>query len=883
MLADAYQSFLQGKVDIKISANMSVAAGELHPGNKPHQNVSIEWAASRGQALLALKFGLGKTRIQTELAKIIVQRTGKKFLLICPLGVKYQFVDEDGPVLGITWQYCRTDAEILAAQTPYIITNYERVRDGQITPALHDFGGVSLDEGSVIHSFGAKTTQAFKRLLKDIPYKFVATATPSPNEFKEIIYYADFLGVKDTGQILTEYFMRNPDKAGDLRLIPQQESKFWLWVSSWALFLYAPSDLGFSDEGYDLPKLNVHWRRINVDQTRAFKQVDKYSGQHRLLLDAAAGVTESAAETRETVMDRVMETRKIMDENPGRHWLLWHHQEAERKAIGQIIPEAVTVYGSQKIEAREKIIRDFAHGEIPILATKPEIAGSGCNFQHFCHSMIFVGPSYKFKDFIQAVHRAWRFQQWYEVDVWVVFTESQDPVVAEMKRKWAQHDELTEKMREIIRTHKLSVAALAADAGRTMDVERKMTEGKLFTAVNNDCVKELRSMPDNSMDMWCTSIPFGNHYEYTLLLNDFGHNPSDTAFFEQMDFLIPELLRVLKPGRIAAIHVKDRIVYRYQTQSEFMETSPFMARTTLAFQKHGWMYMGLHVAVTDVVRENASSYRLGWTEATHGDMTKMGAGLPEYILLFRKPPSDKTNSRADVPVRKNKIDIHACPACGYVFVPDDMSSRLHYPTPETDEEGGDLPVEADGWSCPGCGDLVQLDATKGYSRARWQIDAHAFWRSSGDRPMLPDEIYDYEAHVAQMEAKDRKGALSKKYMMDAPKSQSPWVWTDVLFMQTLNSAQMKKRKEKHICPLPFDIVRRLIRMYSNDRERVGDMFAGLFTVPVVAMQMDREGWGCELNPDYYRAGVKYCEAAQAEAMMPTLFDYLQTPAPEELK
>jgi len=812
---EEYRKFLLGKLVVQSRSGLRVRDDELNPENFPHQNAVIKWAASLGSALIAASFGLGKTRIQSELARIIHERTGKKFLVICPLSVKYQFAEEDGPVLGMTWQYVTSDDDIRNAKTPYIITNYERVRDGNITPALHDLAGVSLDEGSVLHSFGSKTSQQFIKLLKDVPYRYVATATPAPNEYREIIYYAHFLGVMDTGQILTRWFMRNPDKAGDLQINPIHEQEFWLWVSSWALFLFKPSDLGYSDDGYDLPALNVHWHRINVDQSRAFQQVDKY-GQHRLLLDAAGGVSEASAETRATIEDRMRKVREIMQANPGRHWLIWHHRETERTAIERGIPEVVTVYGSQDIEVREHRIMDFAHGNVPILASKPVLAGSGCNFQHYCHSNIFMGIDYKFKDFIQAIHRTYRFQQTHPVDVHIVYAASQDQVVATLQRKWDQYNLLTEKMRQIVQQYNLSENAIHSSLARSIGVQRFMTKQRLFTAVNNDCILEMANIPDDSIDLIHTSIPFGNHYEYTVKTEDFGHNPSDTEFWQQMDYLIPELLRILKPGRVAAIHVKDRVVYRYQTESEFMEISPFSDECTMAFKKHHWMYQGRRTIVTDVVRENNSSYRLGWTEASH-DMSKMGSGLPEYVLLFRKPPSSTNTSRADEPVTKDKAE---------------------------------------------------------YTRAQWQIDAHSFWRSDGNGPMTPAELYDYDEHVERMAEKDRKNALSASYMMDAPESRHAWVWTDVVFMRTLNSEQTRKRQSKHICPLPFDIVERIIRLYSNPGETVLDPFAGLFTVPYIAMKLDRVGFGIELNPEYYAAGVKYCEIMQQEKSMPTLFDML---------
>jgi len=816
----AYRTFLESKIVLSERAGFDVKPAALNPGNFPHQDAAIAWAAGIGRALIATSFGLGKTRVQCELARLTHERTGQPFLVVCPLGVKHQFQQEDGPVLGMDWQYVRTDAEAKAATSPYLITNYERVRDGNITEAtIAGLGGVSLDEGSVLRSLDSKTSDVFKGLFSKTAFRFVATATPSPNDYKELIYYAEFLGVMDHGQALTRWFKRDSQKAGNLKLHPHHEKEFWMWVASWALFLYRPSDLGYSDEGYALPELRVHWHRIAVDQTRAWAQTDN-RGQHRLLLDAAGGVREATAEKRATLPERIAKMREIMAADPGQHWLLWHHLESERAAIEREIPEAVTVYGSQDLELREERIIGFAHGAIQVLATKPEIAGSGCNFQRHCHSNIFLGIDYKFQDFIQAIHRTYRFQQDQPVDVHIIYAESEDQIAEALKRKWAQHDRLVEQMRALIQRYGLSHESMKRDLKRTIGVARTEEAGELFTAINNDCVDEVKRLADNSADLIHTSVPFGNHYEYSVNVEDFGHNPTDADFWVQMDYLIPDLLRVLKPGRLAAIHVKDRVLYGHQTPTGFMEIAPFSDECVAAFRKHGWLYEGRRTIVTDVVRENASTYRLGWTEMTK-DASKMGSGLPEYLLLFRKPPTNAEDQRADDPVVKDKAD---------------------------------------------------------YSRARWQVDAHSFWRSNGNSPLTPAEFYSYSEHVARLEAMDRTGNLPASFFYEPPKSLTHWVWDDVVYMRTLNSNQAQRREQNHICPLPFDIVERTIRLYSNPGDTVLDPFAGLFTVPMSAIKLGRRGIGIELSADYFAAGVRYCRDAEREALSPTLFDLLKLEA-----
>jgi DNA modification methylase len=376
---------------------------------------------------------------------------------------------------------------------------------------------------------------------------------------------------------------------------------------------------------------------------------------------------------------------------------------------------------------------------------------------------------------------------------------------------------LAARMQDIIKRYGLSIAAIEQGLTRRIGVHRMEVKGQLYTAVNNDCVLEAKRMPYDYAGLIHTSIPFGNHYEYSVQYEDFGHNPTDAQFWEQMDFLLPELLRILKPGRVAAIHVKDRILYGHQTKSGFMEVAPFSDECVAAFRRHGFLYEGRRTITTDVVRENASTYRLGWTEMTK-DASKMGSGLPEYLLLFRKPPSQSDNAYADEPVTHSKTE---------------------------------------------------------YTRARWQVDAHSHWNSNGNRPLFPDEVYDYEQHIARLEAMEKAGTLPASFFSEPPKSHTGWVWDDVIFMRTLNTEQNRRKQENHICPLPFDIVERTIRLYSNEGEVVFDPFAGLFTVPYMAIKLGRYGHGVELTGEYFSAGVRYCQDIERKVLSPTLFDFLK--------
>ena len=828
-----YTDFLRQKIKMANFKGFSVEPGAVHPVLYPHQKDIVRWAVLGGNRAIFAKFGLGKSIMQVEWMRQIISSAGGDGLIVCPLGVRQELM-RDAAMLGVTLKFIRSASEMEAGQAFYI-TNYETVRDGKLDPAI--FTAVSLDEASVLRSFGSKTYQEFLPLFEGVRFKLVNTATPSPNRFKELIHYAGFLGVMDTGQALTRFFQRDSTKANELTLYPHKEQEFWLWVSSWAVFIQYPSDLGHSDEGYNLPEMEVVYHEVPTDYTQAGADRD---GQHLMFQNPALGLRAAATEKRDSIEARVSKVRELVDASPDDHFVIWHDLEDERRAIQQAIPETVSVWGSQDLEERESRIVDFGDGKYRILSTKPVIAGSGCNFQRHCHRAIFAGIGFKFNDFIQACHRIQRFQQPHTVRIDIVHSEAEREVLRTLQAKWQQHEEMVKNMSEIIKKYGLNQLAMQETLARSIGVERIEVKGDLFTVANNDCVEEAKLRPDNSIDLIVTSIPFANHYEYSPSYNDFGHTEDNDHFWSQMDYLTPELLRTLKPGRIYACHVKDRVLFGNVTGAGAPTVSPFHCEAIMHGRKHGFDYMGLITVVTDVVRENNQTYRLGWSEQCK-DGSKMGVGSPEYVVLFRKPQTDRTKGYADVPVKKSKEE---------------------------------------------------------YTRAHWQVDAHAFWRSSGDRQITADElaglgpdklaslftkyslqqVYDYDFHIKIGEELEARGALPSTFMSLAPGSHHPDVWHDVNRMRTLNGDQTNRNVEKHICPLQFDIVDRLIERYSNPGETVYDPFCGLGTVPYRAILKGRKGGGSELNPAYFMDQVHYLRSAEKQVNMPSLFDALEAEA-----
>lgn len=830
-----YLDFLKNKMAISHNTGFEIKDEDLTSSLYPHVKDTVKWAVKGGCRAIFSSFGMQKTVTQLEIIRIILKYKGGKGLIVCPKRVVVEFVSQAKKHLNIEVTYVRNMPEVKDCSTDIMITNYERVRDGEdgvrIDPNY--FMVTSLDEASVLRGFGTKTYQEFLPLFSEVPYRFVATATPSPNRYKELIHYSAYLGVMDSGQALTRFFKRDSTKANKLTLYPHKEAEFWIWVATWALFLTKPSDLGYPDDGYQLPELRVHSETVEVDNSTAGAEKD---GQVKMFRNSALSLQDAAKERRDNMPAKINKVLEIINrpENKDDHFLIWHDLENERIELCKRIEDCKAVYGSQDDDEADNIIDDFKEGRLKYLAAKPEMLGEGLNFQYHCHKAIMF-IDYRFNDKFQAIARIYRFMQKYPVDLYLVYAESEQEIYKSFMQKWQQHKEMVEKMVSIIKEHGLFGLDAREKLMRYMFSKREESKGTLYTAINNDNVLECKTMKDNSVDLIVTSVPFSNHYEYTSSFNDFGFNTDNDEFFKQMDFLTPELLRILRPGRLACVHVKDRVLFGNATGDGMPTIDPFSDMCVFHYLKHGFRYMGRITIDTDVVRENNQTYRLGYSEMCK-DGSKMGIGCPEYVLLFRKLPTDTSRAYADIPVTKEKY--------------------------------GD------------------------YSLARWQIDAHADWKDSGNRLLTFDDvknlgidqirrffrdyskehIYNYENHVAFAEELEEHNKLPRTFMAVDPVSHKDYIWDDVVRMKTLNSRQSQKNLQMHICPLQIDIVNRLIERYSNKGDLVFDPFGGIQTVPYCAIKLGRRGLSTELNYDYWKDGLAYLREAEREETSPTLFD-----------
>jgi hypothetical protein len=360
-MSDSYIEFLKAKIRLAPCKGFDVAAEEINPHLKPHTKDIVRWALQGGQRAIFASFGLHKTVTALEIMRLIgIHRPGLR-LNVSPLGVRHEFIGQAAEHFtgeyAVDVRFIRTDSEIGDERTIYL-TNYESVREGKID--VTKFRATNLDEASVLRSYGSKTYQEFLPAFAPVEFKFVGTATPSPNRYKELIHYAGYLGVMDTGQALTRFFQRDSEKAGNLTLYMHKEQEFWLWVASWAVFIQRPSDLGYSDEGYELPPLHVRYHEVpsNYDAAGTEK-----NGQGLLIPNVAMGLSAAASEKRDSMSARVAKVAELVSEAPEDHFVIWHDLEDERHAIQGAIPEAVSVWVTQELAHREQRIVYFGNGE----------------------------------------------------------------------------------------------------------------------------------------------------------------------------------------------------------------------------------------------------------------------------------------------------------------------------------------------------------------------------------------------------------------------------------------------------------------------------------------------------------------------------------------
>jgi DNA modification methylase len=590
----------------------------------------VRWACRQGRAALFEDCGLGKTAQQLEWARQVAEHTGGKVLILTPLAVAHQTAEE-AKKFGIVATVA--DSQSDCKESGIYITNYEKLE--HFTP--EDFVGVVLDESSILKAFTGKTrillTEAFSRT----PYRLCCTATPSPNDYTEFGQHAAFLGVCSPAQMLATFFINDTFNTGDWRLKGHAEGEFWKWLASWAACISKPSDIGFSDEGYILPPLNMTTESVDVDE-RANNGED-------LFKHVTLSATTMHAEMRETSEHRAKRVAELVHSNK-ESWIVWCNTNDEADKLSEYIPEAIEVRGSESPASKERKIDAFTNGDSRVIISKPSICGLGLNWQH-CRNVAFVGLSYSFEDFYQALRRSYRFGQTKQVNAYVIQAKTEGSILQTINRKIQQHKTMQEKMK---------LAALAFSENRIKELKKNtnvtIQSGDGWKIYHGDCVRVAKMIPDNSIDFSVFSPPFADLFTYSDDLQDMGNCQNLSEFTKHFEFLIEEIARVLVPGREVAVHCVDLLSTKWKHGK--IEFQDFSGEIIRAFWRHGFLFHSRICIWKSPVTEMQRTKAHGLLYKTlKNDSCDSRVGCADYLLVFRKPgenPKPVTKTPESFPV-----------------------------------------------------------------------------------------------------------------------------------------------------------------------------------------------------------------------------------------
>lgn len=638
-----YTSFLASKRQTVQATGFEVAPELINSKLFPFQRDVVRWALRLGKAALFEERGLGKTAQYLEWARQVVNHTGGKVIILAPLAVGFQVVTEAAK-FGVDVRYCRERADV--GDSSIVVTNYERVDRFNMA----EFEGVVLDESSILKAYMGKTKRLIIDSFKTTPYKLCATATPAPNDTLELGNHAESLDIMPSNEMLARWFINDTMEAGAYRLKHHAAADFWRWLTSWAVCLSKPGDLGagYDMPGFDLPALHIHEHLVATSEAT----IQRAHDEGRLLPDSNPSSTQLARVKRESLHERIEQTRAIVSALPDDEpVILWCDLNDEADALRKAFPDATEVRGSHTPEKKEAALRAFTQGEVKRIITKPEIAGWGLNWQHCAH-MVFVGVNFSFEKFYQSLGRSYRFGQTQEVHAHVIYSAAEANVLVTLRKKQRLFTEMQIAMNEAMKEH-----GLFRDGERrtlsTSDFDR--VEGKDWTLYLGDCVPVTASLPDNSIDFCIHSPPFSNLYVYSSMDADMGNSADDDEFFKHYDYLIQELYRVTTPGRLCAVHCKD--LPRYMNRDGAAGLYDFPGAICTHFERYGWQYHSRVTIWKDPVIEMQRTKNHGLLHknfASNAEACRQG--MPDYLLVFRKWTEDMNTAGKPVIQRRSQGD-----------------------------------------------------------------------------------------------------------------------------------------------------------------------------------------------------------------------------------
>lgn len=619
-----YNEFLESKRLVVEPSGFE--PGEVSPKLFDFQRDIVRWACLKGKAAIFAGTGLGKTSIQLAWADQVVRHTGRNVLILAPLAVVDQTARE-GLKFGIP---CNVVASQDDVKPGINVTNYEKLHKFDVSK----FDGVVLDESSCIKEFTSATRNAVIESFRLTPYKLACTATPAPNDYMELGNHSEFLGVMNRTEMLSSFFVHDGGRTSQWRLKGHAVTEFWHWVASWAVMMQMPSDLGYEDNGFRLPPMNVN--QIVVDK----------SGY---IVREAATLQDRRRARTDSIDARVKAAVGLIDDEK---WIVWcnlnKEQDALKKALGD---RCVSIQGSTPIEDRPALEQAWREGDVPVLVTKPEVYGWGVNWQH-CHNVAFVGLSDSFEEYYQAVRRCWRFGQSETVNVYVVTSEKEGAVVANIQRKEKEFSAMISGM--ISATQEITARNIRQTVRDSDDYFEDVASGEPWTMILGDVVEKIREIEDDSIHYTIFSPPFSSLYTYSNSARDVGNCRNDDEFFNHFSYLAPELYRVLMPGRVMSVHCMNLPMIK--ERDGVIGIRDFRGDLIRIFQKAGFIYHSEVCIWKNPVTAMQRTKALGLLhKQLKKDSCMSRQGIPDYLVTFRKPginPQPVTHTNQSYPVSK---------------------------------------------------------------------------------------------------------------------------------------------------------------------------------------------------------------------------------------
>ena len=617
-----YQEFLKSKQKRIIESGFDVKKLNNHLFD--FQEFIVRNALRMGRYAIFADCGIGKTIMQLEWAHRVVLHTRKPVLILAPLAVSGQTINE-----GIKFDI---EIEKYSSQTKsgIYITNYEQIHKFDCSI----FSGIVLDESSILKNFTGKYRILLTELFKLTPYKLCCTATPSPNDYNELGNHAEFLNIMDNEDMRAKWFIRD-EGMNNYRLKVHGKVDFFAWISSWATMLTNPTDIGFDGHKFILPELNYIEHEIKTEL--------KLTG--RLWNEGIVNATNFNAELRRSMKDRLIKAAEIAN-STNDNYIIWIKLNEEGAYLKNLIPDAVEVTGSEEYEIKEKKLLGFANNEFRVLITKSKIAQFGLNYQN-CHNQIFASLDFSFESLYQSIRRSYRFGQKSNVNIYILTTDTMENVTTSIERKEKQFKEMQTEMNKNINSQVY---------GLRNEYDFKEVKQPDYWLMKGDSCIEIKRIEDNSVDLIIFSPPFSSLFTYSNYIHDMGNNESHEEFFKQYAFLLKDLYRILKPGRIMACHTKDLAVYK--NSSGYSGLWDFTGMHHKAVEDSGFKYHSKVTIWTDPVLEmqRTKTQRLLYKQVTQ-DSTYSGVGLPEYVTLFRKWEGNEEDWKPVTNITKNNFPL----------------------------------------------------------------------------------------------------------------------------------------------------------------------------------------------------------------------------------